>query len=87
MGAWEADEHKLIGSAGLLWVLPANLSGRWKFAGKAEGGITSLALAQRFQKLTGTAEVQGQQRQITEGKVTGEQFTVTMRLVRPAAKQ
>ncbi|HEX8310210.1 MAG TPA: class I SAM-dependent methyltransferase [Chthoniobacteraceae bacterium] len=79
MGDWKADEHKILGSRSVFyWVLPANLSGRWKIAGKAEGGVTSLDLQQKFQMLTGAAEVQGEQRAITDGRVTGESFTVTL---------
>jgi hypothetical protein len=77
MGDWEPDQHKDVRQRSVFyWVVPANLSGTWKVAGAA--GIESLTIKQKYQKFTGTAQGKGGQREISDGKVTGEKFTFTI---------
>ena len=78
MGPWEADASKTVeGRDMYYWVVPANLSGRWSIQGKG-APLTELTLEQTFQKLSGSAQINGAKRAIRDGKITGEAFTFTI---------
>ncbi len=85
MGEWEPDQEKNIeGSTMYYWMVPANLSGKWTV--KDEGGkspVDSVTINQSFQKITGTAQVNGQERKLGEGRVMGEKFTFTVEPANP----
>lgn len=76
MGEWQPDAYTPIAANGvMLWIVPANLSGTWM--GEA-GGVGEIVLQQKFQHLSGTAVVNGERCSITEGRVNGSDFTLTL---------
>lgn len=80
MGDWPADRQVRVpeeGSTIYLWIVPANVAGRWRVTGPA-GQAYDVALDQRFQRLSpsagrGTAAVS-----LGEGRVTGDRVTFTL---------
>ena len=82
MGEWEPDAQKTIEIRGesydaYYWVVPANMSGRWKVTGDKSGEVPhSVTVEQKFQKIAvrlgDAGEVLG------EGKVSGATFTLAM---------
>lgn len=74
---WEADEAgRTDGDCGswcnwLLWIVPAQVSGRWRMQ---QG---ELQLEQKFQKVIGTLTVDGTPRAV-EGRLLGDQVTLTI---------
>ncbi len=80
MGDWEPDEQKTVTSNDVYyWVVPADLSGRWKLTGKSgDEGWQSVAFEQKYQKFSGTAEHKDGPRKITEGTIKGVDFTLTL---------
>lgn len=82
MGDWEPDAQKTIEIGGqsydtYYWVVPANISGRWKVSGnKGEDLPHTVVVEQKFQKITvragDSSEVLG------EGKMNGATFDLTM---------
>jgi SAM-dependent methyltransferase len=82
MGEWESDAQKTIQLRGetydaYFWVVPANMSGRWKVTGGKSGEVPdSVTIEQKFQKIAvrlgDAGEVLG------EGNVNGATFTLAM---------
>lgn len=87
MGDWEPDaeqELKIKGGSydAYFWVVPANMSGRWKVSGRgaADEMPEVVTVDQTFQKFTVRAgEGEGGGEVIGEGKLTGKEFTFTMK--------
>ena len=82
-GDWQPDRQIRVDVPGkayglpysdlMLWVVPANLSGRWTWTG-SEGGepvIYEARLAQRFQQVSGEVQQGGRRWPVTEGRVDG----------------
>ena len=79
MGEWEPDQEKAVeGSNVYYWVVPANISGKWNVKGDGKPGLDSITIEQNFQKITGTAQVNGENRKLGSGRVTGDKFTFTV---------
>jgi SAM-dependent methyltransferase len=82
MGDWEPDAEKTIEIGGQsydsnYWVVPANMSGRWKVTADKSGEVPrTVTVEQKFQKITvrsgEASEVLG------EGRVNGSTFTLAM---------
>lgn len=82
MGEWEPDAQKTIEIRGesydaYYWVVPANISGRWKVTDDQSGQVPqNVTVEQKFQKIAvrlgDAGEVLG------EGKVHGATFTLAM---------
>lgn len=54
MGDWRPDERRTIGGTNIfLWVVPAEVQGRWRVS--AGGATGELTLTQRYQDISGTA--------------------------------
>lgn len=54
MGDWEPDDSKVVdGDRLYLWIIPANVHGRWRWGGAADEPRT-LYIDQKFQKFTGS---------------------------------
>lgn len=71
MGDWPADQRLRVpeeGSDIYMWIVPANVAGRWRVTGPA-GRSHDLQFEQRFQRL----DVGGAQ-----GRVTGDRVTFTL---------
>jgi SAM-dependent methyltransferase len=82
MGEWEPDSEKTIEIEGrsydaYYWVVPANMSGRWKVTGDKSGDVPhTVIVEQKFQKITVRADDSGEV--LGEGIVNGATFTLTM---------
>jgi precorrin-6B methylase 2 len=76
MGEWEADVTETVTEGcttwctALFWLVPAKVEGAWKMA---QGG--ELALAQTFQKLSGTLRNGANTTPITDGKMSGDEIS------------
>lgn len=71
MGDWPPDRQVQVraeGSNVYLWIVPANVAGRWRVTGPG-GAAQEVALEQRFQRLAGD---------IRDGRVTGDRVTFTL---------
>ena len=87
MGDWDPDAEETLKIDGgtynaYFWVVPANMSGRWKVSGRgaAKGIPETVTVEQSFQKITVRAgEGEGGGEVVGEGKLTGSDFTFTMR--------
>lgn len=79
MGDWQPDDEVRVGGAhAYLWVVPAQVEGRWQMT--EPGGETLLDLRQRFQFFTGTAtRSDGSTAVITEGRITGAAISFRIR--------
>jgi len=84
MGDWDPDAEKTVKITGssyhaYYWMVPANLSGRWKVSDGGEGGAglpETVMVEQLFQNITvkgGEGEILG------DGKVRGNEFTLTIK--------
>ena len=76
MGAWTADDSVTIDDcdehcSALLWIVPAKVSGSWKWGGG------DLHLEQRFQLITGTLSDNGVDTPVS-GRLHGEQITLAL---------
>lgn len=72
MEDWKPDEEaEADGSNVYLWIVPAQVQGRWRVSG-GQAGDMSLDLTQKFQELSGTVTVAGQSRPIRDGRVRGD---------------
>lgn len=72
MEDWKPDEEALVdGSNVYLWIVPAQVQGRWRVSGGQAGDMT-LDLTQTFQELSGTVTVGGQATPIRDGRVRGD---------------
>ncbi|MHA3772919.1 SAM-dependent methyltransferase [Verrucomicrobiota bacterium sgz303538] len=79
MGDWWPDAHKVVeGSNVFYWVVPANVSGQWKVNRDGKPEADEITIEQNFQKVTATAQVNGESRKIGTGIVAGEAFTFTV---------
>jgi SAM-dependent methyltransferase len=82
MGEWEPDAQKTIEIRGesydaYYWVVPANMSGRWKVTGDKTGKVPhSVTVEQKFQKIAVRLGDGGEV--LGEGKVDGATFTLAM---------
>jgi len=71
MGEWEPDEaFNVEGSEAFLWVVPANVAGRWSLRDDKswEGEI---AITQQFQRIGGTITIRGKTQPILGAYVNG----------------
>lgn len=84
MSEWEPDQQKTVGGSNMYyWVVPANMSGKWSIKGDRTPGLDSITIDQSFQKITGTAQVNGENRKLGSGRVTGDRFTFTVEPLAP----
>jgi Methyltransferase domain len=74
MGDWEPDETlKVRAGEVFLWRVPAKVDGRWRVT--AAGGVPfELAIAQRFQQLTGRARVGGGSFPLRAAQLSGDEI-------------
>jgi SAM-dependent methyltransferase len=77
---WEPDAKETIGGdcmswcTALLWIVPAKVEGTWRMGSGASG---ELALQQKFQIVSGTLTVNGQQHAIENGRLRGDELSFT----------
>ena len=98
MGEWTPDLAFTMDAPGkpvgrdekskvFFWVVPANVSGKWRWYEPAEKGTPrsyDLVLDQFFQKVEGTLSVDGKTVPIENAKLSGEEMTFSAR-IDPAA--
>jgi SAM-dependent methyltransferase len=77
MGEWEPDAHEKVDNRDVyLWVIPANVAGRWTL--KDGEQALSLNIEQQFQKLKGSATINGRNVPIVNGKLDGTEIVFTL---------
>ena len=75
MGDWEADETAEIEyRTAYLWIVPARVEGNWTF--RDDGGKTtfSVAMTQKFQRLSGEAGMGGNKNPLVGATLRGEEI-------------
>ncbi len=87
MGEWEADrsvdvEGRYSTHTIYLWIIPANVSGRWEARTGGSGDSFRLDIEQRFQHIMGTAHVNGEVYALVDPALKGDRITFS---VSPAA--
>jgi hypothetical protein len=84
MNDWEPDQHaNVTGRNVYLWIVPGKAEGTWQ--AESGGRKFTLNLKQAFQKLTGTAIVNGVSTPVT-GKLTGNSIELSADLGSGAVK-
>jgi SAM-dependent methyltransferase len=86
MGDWEADSVLTVGgrsgtsSALRLWVIPADVAGRWTLdvAGDGMAGRYELRFEQRYQRITGTGSLEGRTVPVTAAHLSGPAIAFTL---------
>lgn len=69
MENWKPDASS--GSV-YMWIIPANVSGKWQFEKAESGQVTALDLRQEFQNVNGTMVVAGKQMPIRNARIQGD---------------
>lgn len=76
LGDWQPDKSQ---EQVYLWIVPANISGKWNFESQGQKGAPSeLDLKQKFQKVSGTVSVEGKARQIRSAELDGNNLRLTI---------
>lgn len=71
MGEWAPDGFiEQESSRAFLWIVPANAAGRWAIP-LTTGEEIGLRLEQKFQALSGVAEIAGRESPVTEARLNG----------------
>lgn len=76
---WKPDvEQEIDNRTVYLWYVPAQVAGRWEISGGPQG--LSILLQQQFQKIEGTASVNGRTVPLTNATLRGDaiEFTVAL---------
>ena len=72
MGDWRPDRSTSVGSRKVFaWVIPANVTGRWKWTDPGRGGFT-LEIDQRYQQIRGTLQQGREKTALAGGRVAGD---------------
>ena len=75
MGEWEPDETIKGGTFdGYLWLVPAQVGGRWSVADDGGKDVAVVDIAQHFQKIGGTILVAGKAQPLLGPFVSGREF-------------
>ncbi len=77
MGDWQPDRKTSIRKDVLLWVVPARVAGRWRsVAGPGESGrVLELDIAQRYQRVSADARLDGAAAQVWEARLEGDRLS------------
>ena len=77
MGDWKPDGHAEVGFRQVyMWIVPAKVAGRWLVQDGAES--FSLTLEQSYQYLKGKALIGGQTVEVSEGRLSGADISLTL---------
>jgi SAM-dependent methyltransferase len=75
MGDWEPDERSTTDDGhAYLWIVPASVAGTWTFTPQQGGKRFVAQLEQAFQRLSGTVDVDGKAKVISDAQVNGAEF-------------
>lgn len=76
MQEWEPDHQETVGTSNLyLWIVPARVAGTWQVQGSQP---FTLALDQEFQKVSGSATVDGRQVPLADVTLRGAELAFTL---------
>jgi SAM-dependent methyltransferase len=82
MDDWPPDAEDEVDSSTIyFWVVPAKVEGTWQAKLKGENGNeqqATLNLKQKFQQVTGTANIGGKESDIKDGRLAGTELTFTL---------
>ena len=77
MDDWEPDQvDSSEGRTAYLWIVPAKVAGTWKLDGAAKGA--ELTMTQQYQKVGGSAKVDGKVANLTNAKLRGDTITFSL---------
>jgi SAM-dependent methyltransferase len=77
MGEWEPDDAFVVeGSEAFLWIVPANVAGRWTIRDGRSFEV-EVSVTQRFQRIGGTLTVRGRTQPLLGAYVNGATFGFT----------
>lgn len=78
MGDWEADERlDLVGVTIYKWIVPAQIAGDWEWDGLDDKRY-SVSLQQKYQKITGTAWIEGEVVDLISAALCGDCLELKM---------
>lgn len=76
MGDWEPDQQETIGYRSIyFWIVPAKVEGRWTL--NAGGETIAVDLKQQFQKIDGTATIDGKPVRLQNAALRGDQIVLS----------
>lgn len=74
MGDWAPDHRDVVdGRSVYLWIVPARVAGRWRLQGP-DGSDVTLSLNQTFQRIDGSATVDGSEIALREAMLRGDEI-------------
>lgn len=77
MGDWTPDRHENVANSDVyLWIVPAKAEGSWNVT-EGDSDFT-VRLTQRYQQLEGSATINGQEIQVSDARLNGEQINFTI---------
>ena len=72
MGDWKPDHREsVIGRTVHLWIVPAQVEGRWTIEGSHK---LTVAIQQRYQEISGTAEIAGKSVPLRDASLSGAEI-------------
>jgi len=78
MGEWEPDETLRVGDGeAFLWIVPAQVAGRWRIADESGFVAAELELVQQFQRIGGTITIRGSTQPLLGAYVQGAELGFT----------
>lgn len=79
MGDWQPDRRTSLGKDVMLWVVPAEIAGRWRSrVGLDAGRQLELSIAQRFQALEVEARLDGRPARAWEAGLAGDRVSLVV---------
>jgi hypothetical protein len=80
MDEWQPDQTENVeGRTAYLWIVPAPVEGSWRWNGSGNGPKEyEVALRQQFQKIEGTARLNGKPGQLRDVNLRGDQINFTV---------
>jgi hypothetical protein len=77
MDDWEPDQvDSSEGRTAYMWIVPAKVAGTWKLDGAAKGA--EVTMTQQYQKVGGSAKVDGKVANLTNAKLRGDTITFSL---------
>ncbi len=77
MGNWAPDQHEVVDENDVyLWIVPANVDGRWTL--KYGEQTIDLVIRQKYQKLTGSALINGRKRPLENLSLRGAEISFAL---------
>jgi SAM-dependent methyltransferase len=78
MGEWEPDETLRVGDGeAFLWLVPAQVAGRWRIADESQFVDAEITLVQQFQRIGGTISIRGSTQPLLGAYVQGAELGFT----------